>query len=422
MSSAQSPCPPLDGATACGSLPPGFARLRYFFGKRLAVADFVDEQRYHAGKMRFHNQRLHGSGVLCGLGARLLEPGSTLLRIGKGAALDACGREIVIGYDQCIDVDAWYRRERDDRLDADPAATWPAELLDDDGRLPLCVLVRYRECPVAPEPAPRDPCACTEGGCDYGRVREEFELALVHADEAAGLVGTASHPAAEALDALLGGMIAGRADLDGRLAQAVTAACAGPVEDEWLLLACLRAEPSTDLGQVDAIHDLTVRPPVLLQSAVLQELALRHIAALGEPLALVSSGPAITAVTLEQDSGDPGTYLVRVALSAPLVATTVAGDAFALRGLDLAAGWQAPATPVTTSYVAAPAPALVITVLGATSFLNDGSLYRLSLQRDPAEPMVDAHLRPLRPLGFSWSFSIEDDGGVLRMVPAPQAP
>ena len=61
------PCeiPALD---PCEPLPVGFVRLRYFFGKRLGVADFADEQQYHAAKQRFHNRRLHGSGVLCGLG------------------------------------------------------------------------------------------------------------------------------------------------------------------------------------------------------------------------------------------------------------------------------------------------------------------------------------------------------------------
>ena len=81
-------------------IPPGFIRLRYFFGKRLAVADFVDEQRYHAGKLRFHNQHAHGAGVLCGLRPSLFPEGSTVLRVARGAALDRRGREMVVGCDQ----------------------------------------------------------------------------------------------------------------------------------------------------------------------------------------------------------------------------------------------------------------------------------------------------------------------------------
>ena len=68
MSAYSSDCASIDPCGPCGTLPAGFVRLRYFFGKRMGVTDFVDEQRYHSGKLRFHNQRLHGAGVLCGLG------------------------------------------------------------------------------------------------------------------------------------------------------------------------------------------------------------------------------------------------------------------------------------------------------------------------------------------------------------------
>jgi hypothetical protein len=101
---------------ACLVSPAEFVRLRYFFGQRLNVVDLADEQSYFAGKQRFHNARAHGAGVLCGLTAdRYVFPqgsppatATTLLRVHRGAALDACGREIVVGWDQCIDVAAWY--------------------------------------------------------------------------------------------------------------------------------------------------------------------------------------------------------------------------------------------------------------------------------------------------------------------------
>ena len=104
--SAYHECPPFDPCGPCGTLPGGFVRLRFFYGKRMGVADFVDEQRYHAGKMRFHNQRLHGAGLLCGLAVARMSPTELFLRVGKGAAIDTCGREIVVGHDQCIDLDA----------------------------------------------------------------------------------------------------------------------------------------------------------------------------------------------------------------------------------------------------------------------------------------------------------------------------
>src|SRR3954469_24897464 len=103
------------GETACLVPPAEFVRLRYFFGQRLGVVDLADEQSYLVGKQRLHNLLGHGVGVLCGLrstryafpqGAPPSLP-TTLLRVSRGAALDGCGREIVVGWDQCIDVAAW---------------------------------------------------------------------------------------------------------------------------------------------------------------------------------------------------------------------------------------------------------------------------------------------------------------------------
>ncbi len=97
------------GVARC-ELPAGFFRVNYFHGKEMRLADYVDEQRYHAGKMRFHNEKLHGAGILCGLKLSAMDPEGTLLRVGRGAAIDACGREIVVGFSQCVDVAAWFQR------------------------------------------------------------------------------------------------------------------------------------------------------------------------------------------------------------------------------------------------------------------------------------------------------------------------
>ena len=65
----------------CG-LPAGFFRVRYFHGKAMRLADYVDEQKYHRSKHRFHNDSLHGSGILCGLGVSRLDDVGTELRVG----------------------------------------------------------------------------------------------------------------------------------------------------------------------------------------------------------------------------------------------------------------------------------------------------------------------------------------------------
>jgi hypothetical protein len=177
------PCAP---DTGCIVPPAEFVRLRYFFGQRLNVVDLTDEQAYVVGKQRFHNLRAHGVGILCGLlASRYVYPqGSdpnaktTLLRVSKGSALDPCGREIIVGWDQCIDVAAWFAQH--------PAAQGE---VDADGGLHLWILLCYRECPSDPSPAPRDPCGCTSDGCEFARIREGFELKLITDTEAKELIG-----------------------------------------------------------------------------------------------------------------------------------------------------------------------------------------------------------------------------------------
>src|SRR5438874_1054149 len=138
----------LDG-DGCAPLPDAFVRLRFFMGKRMGVVDFDDLQRYAAGKVRFHNLRLHGSGIVAGLGLEQPDVNQPILRVRKGAALDGCGREIIVGYDQCIDVDDWLQKQVAARLKTDPNSKWPLTALV-GGVLPLYVGLRYRECAGSP--------------------------------------------------------------------------------------------------------------------------------------------------------------------------------------------------------------------------------------------------------------------------------
>jgi hypothetical protein len=416
MSAYNADCSPIDACGACGTLPPGFVRLRYFYGKRLGVTDFVDEQRYHAGKMRFHNQHQHGAGVVCGLAASRLSAGGVVLRVGKGAALDACGREIVVGYDQCIDVDAWYARVRDERIESTP--TWPEPDLV-DGRLPLAVVLRYREAAGQPEPAPRDPCSCDASGCDFGRVREEFELDLALEAAVAGHAPPPLFPERAALDRALGTAVGG-APLRAALAAATQAATPAPEGDDWLLVARFAAELDASRSHVVALHDLTATATVLHQAAVAQELLLRTVAAQLEAGALVD-GPEIAGLGLERTGT---TYRLVLTLSAPVLAPTVTADAFTVRRLDPSTGWR-PAIAATTAYVAPSGgnPArLTIAIDNAGGFLASGGLYRLALEQvkaTHATPIVDADLRPLRPLRASIHFRVTEVSGELIIADPP---
>jgi len=85
------------GCGTCTIAP--FTRNNYFTGKLLLERDFTDEQQYVRDKGRHHNQRLHGTGVVCGL--ELVQHPSAdcrdrFVRLEPGTALDCCGNEILV--------------------------------------------------------------------------------------------------------------------------------------------------------------------------------------------------------------------------------------------------------------------------------------------------------------------------------------
>jgi hypothetical protein len=398
-------CPP-DDCGPCGTLPSGFVRLRYFYGKRLGVVDFLDEQRYHAGKLRFHNQRLHGVGVLCGLGAAIFESTTTVLRIGKGAALDACGREIVVGYDQCVDVAAWYARYRAAELAEDPA--WTPEL--DGDVLRLCVALRFRECPSGIEPAPRDPCACDATGNDYGRVREEFELELLLHADAEGHTAPPIAPPRPVLDTALARAVGG-GDLVARLRELLHAGCAEADHDGWLVLACFGARLSADRTRVEALVDVASTASMLYSSALLEDLLVRALGATAEAGAWATGAPEITGIQLDPANPDR----VLFSLSGPILNDTLPDpDACAVR--ELTTEWQPPVAA--TSLVFTDAPPVITAEFPASTFGVDRK-FRLWLAADA--PPVDDAMRPLHPLRPSFHFRVVDASGTLTIGPAPFA-
>jgi len=415
-------CPPIDQCGSCGTLPAGFTRLRYFFGKRMGVADFLDEQRYHAGKMRFHNQRLHGAGMLCGLGVTRDKTTDVILRVGKGAAIDSCGREIIVGYDQCIDLDAWYQRELEDRRATD--STWPKSAVDDKGNLPIVVVIRFRDCAMGPEPAPRDTCSCDAAGCDFGRVREEFELAILPANDPSYNATLPLTPPRKDLDKLLGGSI-GAGHVARALADAAAKECPDAGED-WLLLASMTAKLELDpagVQRVTGVNNLHNRARMLAETALLQDLLARQMAASAQAGGVVL-GPEVIALHLVRE-GSTDVYWLELELSWPVIKETVPKKAFTLTQLSTSGtpGWNA--LSVETHYAAPTATQNArIRVKVDRGGLADHGLYRLAI--DPAKvplatPIIDDKLRPLRPLEPTFHFGIEKHGSDLRLVPAPYA-
>jgi hypothetical protein len=405
------------GSCECGLLPAEFIRVRYYYGQRLGVMELNDQALYHAGKMAFHNARLHGSGVVCGLRAEREKPiapatQSTVLRVSAGAALDPCGREIVVGVDQCIDVAAWFAKHR---TRPDLEAWVPGKAY------PLLVAIRYRECPSDPGPAPRDPCGCDNGGCEYGRVREAFELGLFTRDEK--ICSAPPFPSAADLFKAFN-----RSDsangFDPAVDTLLASACSRPGESLWLCLAAFEVTLDTtpvpvDLSAPDnAIPDRrTLLPTHALQSVLLT------LAADSAALAPLGGGPRAGALAFNPDPANPttaGTVTVHIRLAragdppadVPLVGATFNPATVIVSRLD-ATGWT-DMTPVPgVAYFTTP-PRIEIKF---TQDLAAATPFVIAFDPPPATPTVDSAGRPLRPFTRSVRFVL-DSAGALALDPA----
>lgn len=151
-----------------------FQRNHYFTGKLLVERDFTDEQRYVMDKLRHHHQRLHGSGVVCGLNITPHESEDCRDRyvcIEPGSAIDCCGREILVVERECIDltqyasVQALYEAAEAENGDSEPHT------------LQLCI--RYRECPTEEIPVLYDECGCDSTQCAPNRILESWALEVL---------------------------------------------------------------------------------------------------------------------------------------------------------------------------------------------------------------------------------------------------
>jgi len=139
------------------SEPDFFERLNYFFGKLLTVRDFQDEQKYFNEKRWLLNRYTIGWGVLCGLKVKAGESQNDKpsVIVQPGLAIDCYGNEIFVGKDTRYELEI---------------------ILPADGEADYYLAIRYKECMSEPVPAPTPPCDGTAEECNYGRVREMYEL------------------------------------------------------------------------------------------------------------------------------------------------------------------------------------------------------------------------------------------------------
>jgi hypothetical protein len=143
--------------------PHPLARNNYFTGKLMCERDFTDEQWFFREKIRLHHQRLHGTGVVCGLAIRQ-HPNANcqdrLVLLEPGSAIDCCGHDILVTETEVFDF-----------------AAVPAVQAITDGKphvLEFCLV--WRECPTEEVPILYDECGCDDSQCAPNRILESYAL------------------------------------------------------------------------------------------------------------------------------------------------------------------------------------------------------------------------------------------------------
>lgn len=377
------------GTCACDA--PVGSRLRYVYGRRLTAADLADEQAYLLGQTRFLAQRVLGSGVLCGLRSEHVPPPegrSPAIRVGAGAALDGCGRRIVVEADHCLDVGAWFAARRDE-------LGW-----DQPGTYPAWVGLRYAEHPSHPVTVPRDPCGCEDGACAYGRVRDGFELVL-HAEGGPAEVDARDDPLPQLCEQAGAGV-------DPALLRSPDD-CPACRCEAWLLLAGVEVQVEEIAGGGGlratgaSTDDTDPRRRDLLSLADVHRL-LAGVA--GAVDGWCAEGPTLGPVSGEGDLGEDDA-LDEARLAVDVVPAHGPDDGI----VELAASTFDPDTQVRLTRLGdggwEPLDADVTYEAGerqirlVTDAAELDTPYRLQVVSDPDRPLADLRLRPLRPSAWS---------------------
>jgi DNA-binding beta-propeller fold protein YncE len=146
-----------------------YSRNHYFTGKLLVERDFTDEQHYFREKIRLHHQRLHGSGIVCGL--QITAHDNPICRnryviLWPGSAIDCCGKDILVAEPEVIDLHAFPAFQDLQKKGGDETHT-----------LQFCI--RYRECPTEEIPVLYDECGCDDTQCAPNRILESYAVDLL---------------------------------------------------------------------------------------------------------------------------------------------------------------------------------------------------------------------------------------------------
>jgi hypothetical protein len=152
-----------------------FRSLLVHFGMLLGVDDFETLDAYHRGKMWLHSAWLHRDGAVWGLRVWTdLEAGE--IRVGKGLAVDALGRELYLEQDACLNVPRWFQEHKDD-----PELKEKVSVNNETGAVAFGahVVIRFKGCLARQVPAISEPCEGAASTTAYSRVLETAELKLI---------------------------------------------------------------------------------------------------------------------------------------------------------------------------------------------------------------------------------------------------
>jgi hypothetical protein len=148
-----------------------FTSLQLHFGMLLGVDDLETLAANPRGKTRLHQAWLHREGVVWGLGLEMVRDRGEL-KVNPGLAVDACGRELHVDGEQCVNLGRWFARHRND-----PGFT--PTIVGNRATFNAHVVLRFRACLTRAVPAMSDTCDKQELDTAYSRAYELAEVLLI---------------------------------------------------------------------------------------------------------------------------------------------------------------------------------------------------------------------------------------------------